>query len=51
MSKTAEGGVTASKTIEEVKGEIQRDIAALTASFAKHQEAGFSSMKGPHPGC
>jgi hypothetical protein len=29
------------KTIEEVKGEIQQDIDVLTANFVKHQEGGF----------
>jgi hypothetical protein len=33
--------MTMSKTIAEVKGEIQRDIEIITASFAKHQEGGF----------
>ena len=29
------------KTIEDVKGEIRADIDTLSASFMKHQEAGF----------
>jgi hypothetical protein len=33
--------MTVTKTIEQVKGEIQQDIEALTVSFAKHHEGGF----------
>jgi hypothetical protein len=33
--------MTVTKTIEQVKGEIQQDIDILTASFATHQEGGF----------
>jgi hypothetical protein len=33
--------MTVTKTIEQVKGEIQQDIDILTASFAKYQEGGF----------
>ena len=32
--------MTVTKTIEQVKGEIQRDIDILTASFATHREGG-----------
>lgn len=30
-----------SKTIEDVKGEIQQDIDTLVTGFIKHQEEGF----------
>jgi hypothetical protein len=33
--------MTVTKTIEQVKSEIQQDIDILTASFAKPQEGGF----------
>jgi hypothetical protein len=33
--------MTVPKTIEQIKGEIQQDIDALTANFVKNQEGGF----------
>ena len=35
------------KTIEQVKGEIQRDIDILTASVATHREGGVGSPRSP----